>query len=532
MSLSFLLAASSFCALLYYLCPARMRWVWLLLCSMAIYAHAGRFGVPFLVFTAGAAWFFALLIERTRERGRADLARDKASLTKEEIRSRKAGTQRKLRLLLSVPLILSFALLAVFKYSEPALRLFGRGGLGLILPLGISFYTFQAAGYLFDVYRGNLPAEKNPLRFLLFVSFFPQLIQGPIARYDRLAPQLLKTAVFENPIDASVREKNDRAILAVERGLLLIAWGFFKKKVLADRAAPFVDEVFGNASAYGGWVSVLAVLLYSLQQYCDFSGGIDMVSGIAELFGVRLAENFRRPYFSVSLADFWRRWHITLGSWMRDYVFYPFALSRPVAALSRMLKKRGQTQLSRTLPAALGNLLVFLLVGLWHGATANYLLWGLYNGLILAVSTLLEPRYKSWNEAHPALSKSRGFHIVRILRTFLVVNIGWFFDRAEHGADAFRLLLGAVNPAAWKQLRWENLTGMGLHTWDFQILILGAAILFAVSLLSERGTDVRGALFRLRLPVRWALLIPFLYFVLLTFVGASDAASGFMYAVF
>ena len=202
----------------------------------------------------------------------------------------------------------------------------GRPALNLVLPLGISFYTFQSMGYLIDVSNGKYPAEKNPFRFALFVSFFPQLIQGPIARYDQLGAQLAAEHRFD--------------MTNIHRGLLLMLWGFFKKKVIADRALILVNEVFGNQAQYGGAVIVVGVLFYSLQQYCDFSGGIDLVAGIAELFGIRLAPNFKRPYFSVSLGDFWRRWHISLGAWMRDYVFYPFALTRPMAKLSKAAKTR------------------------------------------------------------------------------------------------------------------------------------------------------------------------------------------------
>ena len=180
-------------------------------------------------------------------------------------------------------------------------------------------------GYLIDVYNGKYAPERNPAKFALFVSFFPQLIQGPIGRYDQLAPQLCRG--------------NDFDWENLQRGFLLMLWGLFKKMVIADRALPAVNAIFGaQAGVYGGAVAVLGVLLYSLQQYCDFSGGIDLVTGIAQQMGVTLAPNFRRPYFAVSLGDFWRRWHISLGAWMRDYVFYPFALTRPVARLSKAAK--------------------------------------------------------------------------------------------------------------------------------------------------------------------------------------------------
>ena len=202
-------------------------------------------------------------------------------------------------------------------------------------------------------------------------------------------------------------------------------------------------EWFGAFSR--NWINILrnnaGVGIIALgMTFVIISGGIDLVTGIAQLFGIRLAPNFKRPYFSVSLGDFWRRWHISLGSWMRDYVFYPFALTRPVSRMSKALKKKAGTHIARALPAALGNILVFLLVGVWHGAQMNYVLWGLYNGVILAFTALVEPVYKKMNERLPRLTASGGFHLFRILRTFLVVNIGWYFDRCVRVSDAFAML--------------------------------------------------------------------------------------------
>ncbi len=216
----------------------------------------------------------------------------------------------------------------------------------------------------------------------------------------------------------------------VEKRVLLMLWGLFKKMVIADRALPLVSAVFSeNAGEWGGAVTVLGVLAYSLQQYCDFSGGIDLVAGIAELFGIRLAENFKRPYFAVSLGDFWRRWHISLGAWMRDYVFYPFALCKPVARLSKRRQEGFRRVVCACASCGTGQSARVPLVGVWHGATSNYILWGLYNGVILAFTALMEPTYKRMNESLPRLTASKGFHVFRVLRTFVIVNIGWFFDR-------------------------------------------------------------------------------------------------------
>ena len=517
MSLFTLIGFSCACAALYYFCPGRLRWVLLLIASYAFYAVSGANALPFILLTTLSTWAGALVIGRIADRSRAAVRAGKDTLSAQEKKAMKAAAKKRQRVVFFGVLVLNFGILAALKYTAPVMKLLSMQPLGWVLPLGISFYTFQSMGYLIDVYNGKVAPERNPARFALFVSFFPQLIQGPIARFDQLGKQLTEPHRFD--------------LDNIERAALLMLWGFFKKKVIADRALPLVARVFDHQSAYGGAVIVIAVLFYSLQQYADFSGGIDLVTGIAQLFGIELAPNFKRPYFSVSLGDFWRRWHISLGSWMRDYVFYPFALTRPVTKLSRAAKARFGADFGRALPAALGNILVFLLVGMWHGATANYVLWGLYNGLILAASALLEPAYKRFSARHHALVASRRFHLFRVLRTFLIVNIGWYFDRAVRGTDAFIMLGKTILSPRLDQLNARTLMHLGLKPEDWTILAVAAVILFAVSLMQERGVHVREWILKRRLLLRWAILLPFTFFVLATFVYGSGNA-GFMYAAF
>ena len=519
MSLFTLIAFAFLCAALYYLCPDRFKWMLLLLASYAYYAYCGANALPFILLTTLSTWAGALCIGRIGEQSKAVLKARRAELDSAGKKALKAQAKRRQRAVFFAVLLLNFGVLALLKYTSPLLTAMGRPALNLLLPLGISFYTFQSMGYLIDVYNGKYAPQRNPAKFALFISFFPQLIQGPIARFDQLAAQLETPHRFD--------------IANIERGALLMLWGFFKKKVIADRALPLVSAVFGRQEAYGGAVIVVAVLLYSLQQYCDFSGGIDLVTGIAELFGIRLAPNFRRPYFSVSLGDFWRRWHISLGAWMRDYVFYPFALTRPMTQLSKAAKARLGADVSRALPAALGNILVFLLVGIWHGASMNYVLWGLYNGLILAASALLDPLYRRANERlGERITASRGFHVLRVLRTFLIVNIGWYFDRALRAGDAFAMLGKTLCSPALAKLSDGTLLTLGLAPADFAVLAAATLILFAVSVLQERGVRIRDAVLSLPVVPRVALLYAFMYFVLASFVGVGAAGAGFMYAVF
>ena len=212
---------------------------------------------------------------------------------------------------------------------------------------------------------------------------------------------------------------------------------------------------------------------------------------------------------------------------MRDYVFYPFALSRPVSRLSKAAKGRFGAAFSRALPAALGNILVFALVGVWHGATSNYILWGLYNGVILAVTALLEPRYKRMNERCARLTASRGFHVFRVLRTFVIVNIGWFFDRCATASDAVRMMGGVFARPEWAQVRLDNL---GISPLDARILAVGVLLLAAVSLLGENGKDVRGWLAARALPIRWAAMLGGTIAVLLLGVwGSGFSEASFIY---
>ena len=512
-------------AVLYYICPMRWRWGVLLVYSFSLYASGGGQAMCYMGFAILSTYAAALLIQRMTQRSRACLEAQKA-WSRDEKKAEKARTRRRQKYILTVALVANFGMLCVLKYvpwlpSSAMKGVFSLAGrqapsFRLFAPLGISFFVFQSTGYLMDVYNGKYPAERNLLKYALFISFFPQLIQGPIGRYDALAPQLTTPHRLE--------------IANIRSGLMLMLWGFFKKKVIADLSWPLIDQVFANQAQYGGSVIVVAVLMYALQQYTDFSGGIDLVTGGAQLMGIGLAPNFRRPYFSVSLGDFWRRWHISLGSWMRDYVFYPFALTKTMQRMSRAAKKTVGADVARALPAALGNILVFLLVGLWHGATGNYVAWGLYNGVILAFSALVEPVYKRFGERHAALVQSRGFYVFRILRTFVIVNIGWYFDRALSLGDALSMLGKTLFMPVPGQLWDGTLLTLGISGQQYLVLLGAVCILFAVSVMQERGICMREWVMERPLALRWGLLYMLMLYTMLFY--ASDAVTGFIYAAF
>ena len=375
--------------LLYFAAPPRRRWAVLLALSCVFYAWAD----PRLLLLLGADVAVSYLAGRALGRWRRPAVR---------------------RTVLALGAGWLLGWLFLYKYlgfaAETLATLLGWAGVhwqppafSLVLPLGISFYTFQTLGYLIDVYRGTLAPERHLGYYALFVSFFPQLVSGPIGRGGDLLPQL------------RAEHRPDPA--AFTAGLQRLCTGLFKKVVIADFLATYVDSAFDNLTNQGGLTLILAAVLYSVQLYCDFSGYSDMALGSARLFGIRLTENFQSPYLSRSVKEFWRRWHISLSRWFSDYVYIPLGGSRCSA------------------PRHLVNLLLtFLCSGLWHGAAWTFVLWGLYHGLWLCVETVTLPRAESLAVRLPAPA-ARAFNAARTLGTFAAVSAGWVIFRVNSLAD-------------------------------------------------------------------------------------------------
>lgn len=509
-------------ALAVYYLPGRFvrrgQWVVLLVASLSFYAFSGWQNFAFIGVTALSTWVGGLAFAHFE--GQSKAAR-KLAESRDEKKAVKRRFTRKKRLVLLAMLLLNFGILSYIKYADVLVSYVAPGSewhAGILLPLGISFYTFQSVSYVVDTYNAKYDPERNLARYLLFVSFFPQLIQGPINRFDALAAQLYAPHAFD--------ARNAR------RGLLQIGYGALKKFAIADILVISVDAVFDNVNpAMPGSVIVCGILLYAVYQYADFSGGIDIVLGSARLFGVEMAENFRQPYFSVSLGDFWRRWHITLGAWMRDYVFYPFALLPGVQRWGKWLVAHCGKHIGRTLPACVANVIVFFLVGLWHGAESHFILWGLYNGVVIAASDLLTPVWDRLNRALHVNMEGRAHHVFCVVRTFIVVNIGWYFDRIVGAGDlatcfhntVFNFQAGLFVPEMMRLTDSLQLTALPLA-------FVATAFVFVVSVLKERGLDVAGTILDWPAPARGLLYAFVVVTVASSFMFAS--AGGFMYANF
>lgn len=330
----------------------------------------------------------------------------------------------------------------------------------LLQPAGISFFTFQAAGYLIDVYRGKYKPEKNFLQFALFVSFFPQLLSGPIGRGDQLLPQ------YERPKKADFD--------ALRRGFLTMTWGFFLKLCIADRAAVLVNTVYGAFESYSGIFLVFATAVYALQIYGDFAGYSYMAIGGAEMLGIHLPKNFDTPYFAQSVQEFWRRWHISLSSWFRDYVYIPLGGSRCAS-----WKKYRNV------------LIVFLVSGLWHGALWTFVLWGAIHGFYQIFGGLTKPLREKALDVLRVNRQAASYKLFRMLITFLLVDLGWLFFRAEGLGTAAAMLKHIVTQLHPTDLVGQAFYTMGLDRQDIWALVLSTAVLILVDGLQYRGKDLK-----------------------------------------
>lgn len=511
--------------LVYYIVPGKFQWLCLLIASLIFYAASGVKNLLFIGVTSVSIWLAGMSMERIKEDFKK--AKRGTDLSKEDKKLLKERMVRKKRIILWGTLILNFGILAYVKYWESLYNSIegllnpGRvsADLGVLLPLGISFYTFQAVGYLIDRYRDACKAEKNYFRFLLFVSFFPQLIQGPINRFEQMEVQFTSEHRFNWE--------------QVKRGLFLILFGLMKKYAIANLLSGAVAAILDAPAQMPGSVIVAGILMYSAQQYADFSGGIDLVLGIALLFDIQMMPNFRQPYFAVSLADFWRRWHISLGAWMRDYVFYPFALTKVMQRLGKWGIAHLGRHAGRVLPACIGNILVFFIVGIWHGAESHYILWGLYNGVVIALAELLDPMFIKMKQCFHVKEESRGFHIFRIIQTFLIVNIGWYFDRIVKFTDCMAAFFNTISKFNVNDFI-PVMTGLmkDILSWQtVMIVIVAIMLVFIHSLLSEKQIDVFALLGTKNRAIRWGV-----YYVLMLLIQISmsygTSSEAFLYAVF
>jgi D-alanyl-lipoteichoic acid acyltransferase DltB (MBOAT superfamily) len=447
---------------LYFVLKPKYRWVLLLVASYYFYMCWNYKYVLLIVTSTVIDYFSGILLFRSKKKG-----------------------LRKLFLLLS--LATNLGLLFFFKYfnffSDSVNVIFDKLNIfyntptyNYLLPVGISFYTFQTLSYTIDIYRKQREPEYHFGRFALFVSFFPQLVAGPIERSVNLLPQFREKFTFEYE--------------RVKTGILLMSWGFFKKVVIADRLAEYVNLVYNNATEYTGLQQGLATLFFSFQIYCDFSGYSDIAIGSALIMGYRLMTNFRRPYLAQNIGEFWHRWHISLSTWFRDYVYIPLGGNR-------VAKWRYHTNL----------FLTFLVSGLWHGANWTFVIWGALHGFYLVFAIWIK-RVTDVVNGFLGLHGAPGLHkILRIIKTFILVYFAWIFFRANSLGDAMVVIRNMF------QFEAGTVINLFENKADLAIALVGIVFLGIVEILEEQ-IGLYEKLKTLIRPVKWVLLIALILLIL------------------
>lgn len=454
---------------LYYTLPTKWQWPLLLIGSYGFYFASGAGNLFYIIFTTGSTWLIAGWIQRIRTEGDEWLKLHREELSREERKARKLLLKRRQGRFLALCIFLDIGLLAFVKFASGP----GLGFWKLAFPMGISFYMFQSVGYVIDVYRGKCHAEGNVFRYGLFVSFFPQLVQGPISRFDELGRSLFFPHEFQWN--------------RIRFGLQRILWGYFKKLVIADRMLSAVRTLVGDTEHYSGGFVLVGMLFYALELYADFTGGMDITIGIAQTLGITVTENFDRPYFSKNIREYWNRWHITMGTWFRDYVFYPLSVCPPMQRFGMFVRKKFGLGAGRRVPVYLSGLAVWLATGLWHGAGWNFVAWGLANYVVIMVSTELEPCYR-WFHERVKVQGTFGWRLFAVVRTTLLMSCIRNFDCYQDVGLTFRMFFSMFTERNWGQIFQGSLLNLGLDAGDYGVVLVGTGVLLWVSLMQRRGS--------------------------------------------
>lgn len=477
----------------YYLIPKKARCIWLLVASWFFYYRLSGKLLILLVAVTLVTYAAGMLMG---EKDNSDKAQGK--------------NNRKAIMISGVTVLV--LILGFFKYTGFLLEtvkgvqaFLGLEQAGLVvsiaLPIGISFYIFQAIGYIVDCYFGKIAVEKDYIRLALFISFFANVMSGPIERAGNMLPQ------FSNLKDFSYDRMRD--------GLLLMLWGYFQKIIIADRLSTLVNTVYGSYENYSGTVLFVATIFYTFEIYCDFAGYSCIAVGIGKIMGIDIMENFKQPYLSLSIAEFWRKWHISLSSWLRDYLYIPLGGNRK--GYARKL---------------LNIMIVFAISGLWHGAAWTFVLWGLLHGLYQVIGIVLKPSRDKLVQAFGIDRQSFSHVLIKTLVTFMLVNIGWIFFRAPSLESALFVLSHMWKPTLWV-LTDGTLFKLGLSAADVRLMILSLIALVVVDILNVKGICIRDMITKQSLWLRWIIYIAAVIFVVTCGVwGPGYDAASFIYSSF
>ena len=492
--------------LIYQLVPRKARWGVLLAASYALYITFSKDLVLLLMATAAFTYGIGLWLDRI---GNECSEKQKECTDRKQKSEVKKEFQKKRLLALRVGVFVLLGILFYVNYynfvAQNVNIFLGKIGTQLpmakvMFPMGISFYTLEAVGYIADVYWERYPAEKHLGKLALFLSFFPQIMEGPIARY----PDTSEALFAGEP----VKMEN------LNEGFLRIIWGLFKKMVVSDRLSYLTTYLFDNYKEYHGSFIILAAIAYTIQLYLEFSGSIDIVIGSGKLFGVTLPENFNQPFSAQSAAEFWRRWHMSLGNWFRNYVFYPVTVSPLVKNWNKTARKKYGKYWSMVGTSAMALFPVWLATGVWHGAGWKYLLYGMYYFVILFFGEAIKP-FKEKNYERLKLDyNATWLKVVRILKTWVIIFTGELFFNAKNLTAGFHMFFSIFGNFHISSI-WKYFPDV-ITAGDVWAICVGSVIVWIVGFIKERGVDVRGKILNARTPYKWCVYY-LIIFAVLTF---------------
>lgn len=487
----------------YGFCPRRWKNICLLLLSYGFFFLISGWMVVFLMFSTLSVYGLGLWLGSLDSRCKAAVKaaeKDQRKAIKKQYAAKKSWVSF-LGVAANIGLLLWFKYAGFFAGNvNVVLKLFGASAQleipSRIMPIGISFYTLQALSYLLDINRGAIAPDRNPGRVALFTAFFPQIVEGPICRYGETAAQLwdAKPLNFVN----------------FKLGTQRILYGMMKKMVVADRLNIFVKEIFDNYPNYSGGVIALAAVAYTAQLYMDFSGAMDCVCGVGQIFGITMPENFRAPFFSRTISEFWNRWHISLGAWFRDFIFYPVTMSRAMKDLTASARKKLGNHFGPLLAGAVALFCVWFCNGLWHGSAWSYIFFGMYHFLLILSGSAFAPGFAKLREKLHINAESAAFGVFQRLRTAVLVVIGELFFRADGLKNGLAMFGRILSDFTFRVFPEKN-----MDMADVVIVIVTLAIVFVISLLKEKGIRIRQSIAEKPIALRWAVWYALILYIII-----------------
>ncbi len=503
--------------IIYNLTKQKYRFIPLLVASFFFFFIISNKLIIFLLLSILSIYLsgiFMTKLDKEKEKLLEKVDKEQKKILKKQYKSKK-------RLVLIFTIIFNVSFLFFFKYlpfftnnANSLLDLlninFNFKIIKYIAPIGISFYTLEALSYIIDVFNEKIEADTNFFRLCLFLSFFPQIMEGPIARYSDTANDLYK----------GTKVSYKSFCFGYQR----ILYGFFKKVIIADRLNIVVKIIFDHYLEYSGLAVLLGIISYTIMLYMEFSGTMDVVIGTGEIFNVKIPENFRQPFFAKNISEFWTRWHISLGTWFKDYIFYPVSLSKPMKKITIKARKLLGNHFGPLISGALALVVVWLLNGLWHGAGWTFIFYGIYQFIMILSGNIFEPLIKKVCNFLHINRQNIVYRVFQSVKMTLLVFIGELFFRATSVTSGFQMLKRICTNFNFNNIKTGELLSLGLDINDYMVIFIALIIIFIISLLREKNINIREEISKKNIIVRWALY----YSLILAIIIFGAYGSGYV----